>query len=155
MTDADVDGAHIRTLLLTFFYRQMPELVERGHIYIAPAAAVQGQGQERALCIKDDHELNQFLLKMALDDASLTPKAGAEAITGAALESMAHEYLLAEAIINRLNHLINPEVLHAIVDANVKLDVSTGQRARASAATLSSEAGEPRYPDPLALRRCP
>ena len=137
MTDADVDGAHIRTLLLTFFYRQMPELVERGHIYIAQPPLYKVKVGKNERYIKDDHELNQFLLKMALDDASLTPKAGAEAITGAALESMAHEYLLAEAIINRLNHLINPEVLHAIVDANVKLDVSTEAAAQASAATLS------------------
>ncbi|MDQ5959375.1 MAG: gyrase subunit, partial [Pseudomonadota bacterium] len=137
MTDADVDGAHIRTLLLTFFYRQMPELVERGHIYIAQPPLYKVKVGKTERYIKDDHELNQFLLKMALDEASLTPKAGAEAITGAALESMAHEYLLAEAIINRLNHLINPEVLHAIVDANAKLDVSSEAAAQASATMLS------------------
>ncbi len=137
MTDADVDGAHIRTLLLTFFYRQMPELVEGGHIYIAQPPLYKVKVGKTERYIKDDQALNQFLLKMALDEASLTPKAGAEAISGAALESMAHEYLLAEAIINRLSHMINPEVLHAIVDANVKLDVSTEAAAQASAATLS------------------
>ena len=137
MTDADVDGAHIRTLLLTFFYRQMPELVEGGHIYIAQPPLYKVKVGKTERYIKDDQALNQFLLKMALDEASLTPKAGAEAISGAALESMAHEYLLAEAIINRLSHMINPEVLHAIVDANVKLDVSTESAALASAATLS------------------
>ncbi|MBI2308315.1 MAG: DNA topoisomerase (ATP-hydrolyzing) subunit B [Rhodocyclales bacterium] len=137
MTDADVDGAHIRTLLLTFFYRQMPELVERGHIYIAQPPLYKVKVGKTERYIKDDHELNQFLLRMALDEAALTPKAGAEVIAGAALETMAHEYLLAEAIINRLNHLINPEVLHAIVDANAKLDVSTEAAAQASAATLS------------------
>ncbi|MCP5267613.1 MAG: DNA topoisomerase (ATP-hydrolyzing) subunit B [Zoogloeaceae bacterium] len=137
MTDADVDGAHIRTLLLTFFYRQMPELVERGHIYIAQPPLYKVKVGKNERYIKDDHELNQFLLKMALDEASLTPKAGAEAIAGAALESMAHEYLLAEAIINRLNHMINPEVMHAIVDANAKLDVTDEASATASAATLS------------------
>jgi DNA gyrase subunit B len=137
MTDADVDGAHIRTLLLTFFYRQMPELVEGGHIYIAQPPLYKVKVGKTERYIKDDQALNQFLLKMALDEASLTPKAGAEAISGAALESMAHEYLLAEAIINRLSHMINPEVLHAIVEANVKLDASTEAAALASAATLS------------------
>jgi DNA gyrase subunit B len=137
MTDADVDGAHIRTLLLTFFYRQMPELVERGNIYIAQPPLYKVKVGKTERYIKDDHELNQFLLKMALDEASLTPKAGAEAIAGVALEELAREYLLAEAIINRLNHLINPEVLHAIVDANAKLDVSNEATAQASAASLS------------------
>jgi len=87
--------------------------------------------------IKDDHELNQFLLKMALDEAIVVPKAGAEAISGAALEAMAREYLLAEAVINRLDHLVNPEVLHTIVDANLKLDLSNEAAAQASASELS------------------
>ncbi len=137
MTDADVDGAHIRTLLLTFFYRQMPELVERGHIYIAQPPLYKVKVGKTERYIKDDHELNQFLLKMALDEAIVLPKAGAEAISGAALEAMAREYLLAEAVINRLDHLVNPEVLHTIVDANLKLDLSSEAAAQASASELS------------------
>ncbi len=137
MTDADVDGAHIRTLLLTFFYRQMPELVERGHIYIAQPPLYKVKVGKTERYIKDDHELNQFLLKMALDEAAVVPKAGAQAIAGAALEEMAREYLLAEAVINRLDHLVNPEVLHAIVDANLKLDLSNEAAAQASAGELS------------------
>ena len=133
MTDADVDGAHIRTLLLTLFYRQMPELVERGHIYIAqpPLYKVKHGKSERYL--KDDHEYNQFLLQLALDEASLTPGNGAAGVSGPALEELARSWLLTEAVIERLAHLINPEVLHALVQHNLKLDLSSEAGAHASA----------------------
>lgn len=137
MTDADVDGAHIRTLLLTFFYRQMPELVERGHIYIAqpPLYKVKHGKTERYL--KDDHEYQQFLLQMAMEGTELLPRAGAEPISGAALESLAREYLLAEAVINRLSNHINPEVLHALVHHNLELKLDDEAAAKASAALLA------------------
>ncbi len=133
MTDADVDGAHIRTLLLTLFYRQMPELVERGHIYIAqpPLYKVKHGKTERYL--KDDHEYNQFLLQLALDEASLTPGNGAAVVTGPALEELARSWLVTEAVIERLAHLINPEVLQALVQHNLKLDLASEDSARASA----------------------
>ncbi|MBS1197569.1 MAG: gyrB [Proteobacteria bacterium] len=136
MTDADVDGAHIRTLLLTFFYRQMPELVERGHIYIAqpPLYKVKHGKNERYL--KDDAEYHQFLLNMALNEASLTPKAGATSIEGDALEALARSWLLTEAVIGRLSNLINPEVLHAMVAHNLQLDLSSEAGAQASAKLL-------------------
>ena len=133
MTDADVDGAHIRTLLLTLLYRQMPELVDRGYIYIAqpPLYKVKHGKTERYL--KDDQEYNQFLLNMALDEAVLTPRAGAEGISGPALEALARSWLATEAVIERLSHIINPEVLQSIVRHNLAIDLSSEEKARASA----------------------
>ena len=136
MTDADVDGAHIRTLLLTFFYRQMPELVERGHIYIAqpPLYKVKHGKTERYL--KDDHEYNQFLLQMALDEAKLQPGKGVQAIEGEALAELARSFLLSEAIIERLSYLIPPEVLHTLVNDNLSLDLTDEATAKQSAKVL-------------------
>ena len=141
MTDADVDGAHIRTLLLTFFYRQMRELVEGGHIYIAqpPLYKVKHGKTERYL--KDDQALKQFLLNLALEGSALTPRAGAPEISGGALELLAREYLLAEAVINRLSHLINPEVLHALVESNLEVRLADEASAVVSADALMQAVG--------------
>lgn len=141
MTDADVDGAHIRTLLLTFFYRQMPELVEGGHIYIAQPPLYKVKHGKSERYIKDDQALNQFLLTLALEDSVLTPRAGAPEISGPALEELAREYLLAEAVINRLSHMINPQVLHALIEANLKIDLGDEVSAKASAEALMNVIG--------------
>lgn len=135
MTDADVDGAHIRTLILTFFYRQMPELVERGHIYIAqpPLYKVKVGKSERYL--KDDHERDQFMLSQALVGASLTPREGATPIDGAALEQLAKSFLLSQAVITRLSKIVDPQVLHALA-TGVKVDLSSTQAAEDSALRL-------------------
>ncbi len=133
MTDADVDGAHIRTLLLTLLYRQMPELVERGHIYIAqpPLYKVKHGKTERYL--KDDQEYHQFLLRLALDEAALTPRAGAEPLVGSTLEELARSWLLTVAVIERISHLVNPEILQALVQHNLKLDLTNEETTKASA----------------------
>src|SRR5438309_1094105 len=102
MTDADVDGSHIRTLLLTFFYRQMPDLVERGHIYIAQPPLYKAKLGKEERYLKDEHELNEFMLTLALVEAALYPAAGREPITGEALAELAKSYLLAEAVIERV-----------------------------------------------------
>ena len=111
MTDADVDGSHIRTLLLTFFYRQMRELVEAGHVYIAqpPLYRVKIGKIERYL--KDEHELNQFLLALALENAELRPSSDAIPISGDALGQLARSYLLAEAVISRASRIYDRAVL--------------------------------------------
>jgi DNA gyrase subunit B len=115
MTDADVDGSHIRTLLLTFFYRQMPDLVERGHIYIAqpPLYKIKHGKEERYL--KDDHELKEYLLRLALKDAELHPGGERAPLANEALEEVARSYILAEAVIERLAKRIDPVVLAALL----------------------------------------
>jgi len=138
MTDADVDGSHIRTLLLTFFYRQMPELVERGHIYIAqpPLYKVKHGRDERYL--KDDHELKDYLLRMALKDAELHRGDQLPFLTKEALAEVAREYILAEAVIERLSPRIDAGVLHALL-RGPELDLSSAEAAAATAAALARD----------------
>jgi DNA gyrase subunit B len=115
MTDADVDGSHIRTLLLTFFYRQMPELVERGHIYIAqpPLYKVKKGKQERY--VKDDGELNAYLLQIAIENTALHVNADAPPITGVGLEQLARQYQQVMGSINRLSLRYNGTVLEKMI----------------------------------------
>ena len=136
MTDADVDGAHIRTLLLTFFYRQMPQLIEEGHIYIAQPPLYKVKHGKSESYLKDDQALNQFMLDIALTDVVLTPKAGAPGIMGEALDTLAREYLMAEAVINRLTHLIDSDALHALIDGNVDIVLGDQSSAENSAQAL-------------------
>ncbi|HNA67074.1 MAG TPA: DNA topoisomerase (ATP-hydrolyzing) subunit B [Rhodocyclaceae bacterium] len=141
MTDADVDGAHIRTLLLTFFYRQMRELVERGHIYIAQPPLYKIKHGKTELYIKDDTELNAHLLKLGLDGAALTPRDGAEPIQAEALGGLARTYLLAEAVIQRLADWIDATVLHALLAHDLSLSLDDEAAARDSAARLQAAVG--------------
>lgn len=115
MTDADVDGAHIRTLILTFFYRQMPELIERGHVYIAqpPLYKVKRGKQERY--VKDDQELDNYLLQTALDGAKFSVAEGVPPISEEALADLAQHYMSVINTIQRMSKRISTNVLEKII----------------------------------------
>jgi DNA gyrase subunit B len=138
MTDADVDGAHIRTLLLTFLFRQMPELVERGHIYIAQPPLYKVKLGKHEQYLKDGHELDAYLLKVALQDAQLdTGVAGSEVLKGDALEALARQYVLAKNVVERLSNWMDVEALRALANG-LELDIDTLEAAETSARSLKA-----------------
>ena len=141
MTDADVDGAHIKTLLLTFFFRHMPELIERGHVLIAqpPLYKVKRGRQERY--IKDDAELNQFVLQLALDDASLVPSSLDTPMAAEDFSALAHEYFAVQEKMRRLERLYPLTVLGSMqyVDRLDVADLKTEALVQAYIVALAAE----------------
>jgi DNA gyrase subunit B len=116
MTDADVDGSHIRTLLLTFFYRQMPELIERGHVYIGLPPLYKLKQGKQELYLKDDAALDAYLANSAVEGASLVPADGEPPIEGAALEKLLLAYAGARDAIARNAHRYDPRLVEALID---------------------------------------
>ncbi len=142
MTDADVDGAHIRTLLLTFFYRQMPELVERGHIYIAQPPLYKVKAGKEELYLKDGTELDGFLLRIALNGASVsTGGAQPTTLSGDTLAELARKHQAAERVIDRLSGFMDAEALRAIADG-VSVNLDTVAQAETSALALQAKLQE-------------
>ena len=138
MTDADVDGAHIRTLLLTFFYRQMPELVERGHIYIAQPPLYKVKAGKEELYLQGATDLDRFLLRVALINASvITGGETPTTLTGDTLAELARKHQVAQAVVSRLSHFMDAAALQSIADG-VALNLDTMADADSSAQALQN-----------------
>ena len=134
MTDADVDGSHIRTLLLTFFYRQMPELIERGHIYIAQPPLYKVKNGKNEQYLKDDIALTEYLIGIALNGAQVVQHDGT-VYEGDALKELTTRYQQMQQVIDRLSRTMDTDVLRAISEG-VKLELDTEESANQSAALL-------------------
>jgi len=117
MTDADVDGSHIRTLLLTFFYRQMPQLIERGHIYIAQPPLYKMKKGKTEHYVKDDAELNAILLTQALEEAELYADPSQPPMSGTALDALARRWMEVAAIIRRSSRRYDQRILEQLLYA--------------------------------------
>lgn len=151
MTDADVDGSHIRTLLLTFFYRQMPELIERGHVYIAQPPLYKIKKGKQEQYVKDDAELNARLLAIALEGAKLYVSDSTGAIRDEALEELSRHYQVVQQTIERLSIRYPSAILERMLSASPPMEDQLADPAvlsdwfSALLDTLNSDSGSVRY----------
>lgn len=143
MTDADVDGAHIRTLLLTLFYRQMPQLVERGHVYIAQPPLYKIKTGKKEQYLKDDLEEANHMMSIALEGASLLPKEGEALISGEALQEIVKQYNLASGVVTKLSRVIDEAALRAMMTNEMILSLDNEEIAKASAEKLTAAIKNP------------
>ena len=139
MTDADVDGSHIRTLLLTFFFRQMRELIERGHVYIAQPPLYKLKRGKSETYVKDDAALNEYLLQIALEEAALTPNPSAPPIQGVQLEQLMRQYQQTAEHIKRLSRRYPVDVLSALIHYEVAPEFSNTSEFKAWWEGLNSQ----------------
>ena len=135
MTDADVDGSHIRTLLLTFFYRQMPELIQRGHIYIAQPPLYKVKHGKSEQYIKDDAELTSYLITIALSGAQIV-NANNDVFEGEQLKELTNLYYLTQTVIDRLSRTMDADVLR-VISEGVDVHLETLEEATQSAKDLT------------------
>ncbi len=121
MTDADVDGSHIRTLLLTFFFRQMPELMERGHMYIAQPPLFKVKKGRTERYIKDEREMSEFLLEKAVDDISVQVSGNKKSLEGKELRQFFDRLMEINAVFNRVDrHFRDRRIVNALLDTEIQ-----------------------------------
>lgn len=146
MTDADVDGSHIRTLLLTFFYRQMPQIIERGYLYIAQPPLYKIKKGKKENYLKDDKALQEYLIKEGTED--LVVKAGGRSLDGRELEGLVRQLIIYGNIMNRLGKKYDPRIVEALVKATEvnKETLADPQKIKTEVATLK-EYLKKEYPD--------
>ncbi len=142
MTDADVDGAHIRTLLLTLFYRKMPELIEHGYIYIAQPPLYKVKHGKTESYLKDDAEYQSFLLKLALKETAFLSSSAVDKIQGEELNRLVQEWLKTQNIIAQLANAVNKTVLDTWVYQNIKAKLSDFENTALVAQTLNAHLPE-------------
>ena len=152
MTDADVDGSHIRTLLLTFFYRQMPELIERGYIYIGLPPLYKLKQGKHELYLKDDAALNSYLISNAVDNAELLTATDLPPISGTGLERLLMLQVAADETVTRLSHRFDPNILRAMLSCQAmsRNDFADPRRCEAwlnsmNARLSANSLGKPKY----------